>query len=65
MKINRARRGRKEEGRRKKEEGRRRERVGEGDGERIKLHFTYKRKSCSHAGLAPLTVIVVDLTFCN
>ena len=26
---------------------------------------THKRKSCSHAGLAPLTVMVVDLTFCN
>lgn len=26
---------------------------------------TYNRKSCSQAGLAPLTVIVVDLTFCN
>lgn len=31
----------------------------------INMHATYKRKSCSQHGVAPFTVTVVDLTFCN
>lgn len=32
---------------------------------RIEIESTYKRKSCSQCGLFPLTVTVVDFTFCS